>query len=1760
MRSKKSKRRVAIFMAAVLAGSVMTPIDAAAEPAVTGETIYVATTGNDSTGNGTKESPYASLQKAQTHIRELKSGSGLPEGGVTVSVASGTYIISNMSFTSEDSGTADKPITWDAEEGVYLKCKQQLPVDSFTLVEEGNPVYSQLNDSAVGKVYAYSLSNFLAKYQLELMEVPDHYAERSNGIEGVYIDGKKAILSRYPNDEYLETGFSIVNPQIYAEPTAKVLAPSAATADPGQVHEGDTPEPGIISYTESLERIDKWAEEVAPIIKGYFRVDYLEEPAAVTIDKDNNTLTTNHVLQFGIANKPCYSETQNREYQGITKFYGMNLLCELDAENEYYIDRENKLFYVYAENGMTGKMIEYTISQSEMISIRGAEYINLSGFDVEGAKDCNISIAESKYITVTDCVSRLSNEGYRITGGNNCTIRNSKAYDIGASGIRVDGGVVSTLTKADHLVEGCEVYNVGTANPTAHAVEVSGVGNTVRGCYIHDVPHHAITFGSCYATIEFNEIKNAVYASGDAGAIYVGGTWLARGNVVRYNYIHDCAQEDGRLINAIYFDDSISGVECYGNVVENFAGYGFHVAAGRDHKIHDNIVINSQIGWLLEDRNPRFVDGVDTNVTYVAWENATSYRESDPWVIQFPELIDVYVNSNANLDEADINNAQDMKNLYIPYNTVIKNNTLVNTVKGSVTPRYAKYSTIELGESGDGIYNVDVAEELATYKTVLANTETSTAEALDSARTTFLEGITQKNVSLGAKEVSTEEELRIALQTSGEYYLTEDIAISGTGWSHYYMLYTAGTNLNITLDLNGHKIIIPKNAANKALVGHFIACQSDQVEFTLKDSSAEKTGTIENLRIGLIYADAGTFNLNGGNIAMDAGDVLRGSETSAAIFNIAEGTFSTNNGIIFGETWSELGRPTRITGTLVNPELVTAISNGTAQLNITGTPVTSSGQEISDIKTAGLTAGVVVQPQYDDITTAVELVEAFQSTLSVNGNQNKCIKLQNDITLPDTIALHGAGTGSIYLDLNGNTIYMYTDTNSANHSYLTTMQNGYTGKITIADHSSSQTGSIEPANGEIARSLFSINGCTPKITFIGGTYTTTIHGFTLNNAGGTVIEVWEGTFNWGKDQLYAGSQPSSADGVEFRHVNDVIYTKISDTTESKIVGRASTGLTADSEKGTVTAKEIAAGSLEITVTAKEGYEVNSVNINDQPITLTDGKYTLTSVSVAPVIEVSFTEAVVVAEGYTAGISAESANVEAGDVVKIPVAVTHNEESSFNACKIEVSYDDSVLTFSQEKSTLGSNVAVNVENGVLTLVDYGEDKNFGNSVYILAFDTVKAASNSTVELTYAAFNNDTNASTSDLTVAAALSPSSVVLNIAEASLSVSIDSEMFTGDATVAYESDYTFSLAENGEYYDYTNISATMGGQTATVLDNNDGTYTIENVTGALVITADRTPKTFVVAFVGTGGEDAAAVEGNATRATYLTDYKFTMPADTTENYYTLDSITIDGVAYTNYTLNSGVCTISGEDVKGDVVFNITKTQNPEGSVKVTIEGTGVGVATGAEMAVIGESYTLTLAPEAGYLYDVTATMAGETATVTNNGDNKYTIAKVDGAIVFTITRSVDKNGVNVSTEAYVQLDGTNVWLVTNITAVADGKVPTYDGQKMFWSDKYNGGQGAYCYLVVADTLSVEEAKAKLDIVSGTKTTVDYGMDVNMTGKIDASDAQLTYNIYNAMYAGFTENVTVQKYLRADVNGDAAINVNDAAAIVTYILNPTTAE
>ena len=507
-----------------------------------------------------------------------------------------------------------------------------------------------------------------------------------------------------------------------------------------------------------------------------------------------------------------------------------------------------------------------------------------------------------------------------------------------------------------------------------------------------------------------------------------------------------------------------------------------------------------------------------------------------------------------------------------------------------------------------------------------------------------------------------------------------------------------------------------------------------------------------------------------------------------------------------------------------------------------------------------------------------------------------------------------------------------------------------------------------------------------------------------------------------------------------------------------------------------------------------------------------------------------------AAGYTAGLTSTTKQVSVSDQVNVNVDVSHSSDTVFAAGEVKVSYDAAKLKFNKVDSTLG-NATVTDKAGVLTLEDYGTDKNLGTGVYVLAFDAI-AVGDANVTLTSAAFVNKENAVKSDL-IAATLTPAELAITIDKKTYKVTL-SDIFTGPETVTDGEDYTFTKAD-GDHYDYGTVTATVNGTTVDVIDNGNGTYTVENVTDELTITGSRTEKSYSVTFEGNA---ASEIKDGAETATYNKDYTFTLP--TAERWaYSVDKITIGGKDYTDYTVKDSVYTIAGSAIDGHIVITVSKKQT---IASVKVEGTGAGAAAGYDTsATIGRDYTLTLTPEAGYRYQVTATVNGQQVAVEENG-NTYTIRAVTGDVVFNVERIVVVDGVSVS--EYLTLNGTKMWLVQNKVTLADGKVPTYDGAQMFWSEKYE----AYCYLTIAETLDTEVAATHVGITDGTAVDVNYGMDVNMTSKVDASDAQLIYNMYNVVYDGFTEEATAEKFLRADVNGDTKVNVTDAAAVIDHLL------
>lgn len=508
-----------------------------------------------------------------------------------------------------------------------------------------------------------------------------------------------------------------------------------------------------------------------------------------------------------------------------------------------------------------------------------------------------------------------------------------------------------------------------------------------------------------------------------------------------------------------------------------------------------------------------------------------------------------------------------------------------------------------------------------------------------------------------------------------------------------------------------------------------------------------------------------------------------------------------------------------------------------------------------------------------------------------------------------------------------------------------------------------------------------------------------------------------------------------------------------------------------------------------------------------------------------------------APGYSVAVPAEQ-SISMGGSTAVTVGISSGDATIYNSYYFELSYDSSKLEYvsATEGASVDSTTA-----GKLVVTGYGADKATSTPVTV-NFKGV-AVGDAEVTLTKANVDKAANAAVQDA-AEATITNSKTTVHIGGYDVTLPAGT---SGESTATPGADYTFSVTDTHYNYSFT---ATMGGNSTSVVDNENGTFTIKNVSGALVITlAEKTAKTYSVTLTGEG----TLTDGSS--ATYLQDYHFSRGNDTGYTYEV--SITIGGAAFTGYSVTGAAYTIPGASVTGDIAITVTKSGPIEpDTYTVTIEGNGAGDAE-LESATVtaGGNAVMTLSPADNYDYSVTATMGDEAVEPTVE-DNVYTVSNVTGNVVFTVTKTPSSDTV-VAVSKYLELDeGQTMWRIVVTGTLDAGKVFAYGETAMYYAEDAD----EYYWLVISD--DTEEnikatAEAAVTIVTAEPVVVEFSGDVNGTALVDVNDAQFIWNIYNAYYKSFTE-CDMQKFLGADVNGDGAVNTEDAAAVIDMVLNPVT--
>lgn len=539
-------------------------------------------------------------------------------------------------------------------------------------------------------------------------------------------------------------------------------------------------------------------------------------------------------------------------------------------------------------------------------------------------------------------------------------------------------------------------------------------------------------------------------------------------------------------------------------------------------------------------------------------------------------------------------------------------------------------------------------------------------------------------------------------------------------------------------------------------------------------------------------------------------------------------------------------------------------------------------------------------------------------------------------------------------------------------------------------------------------------------------------------------------------------------------------------------------------------------------------------------------------------------------GYSVSMGADQQLVS-GQRVRIPVTVASSEKkiTGFNAYDMTFTYDPTALTLNT-KTGDAANVTVEDNNGTVRVRRYGDAVSLGEA---LALDfTAKATATSTVKLTNAKFDLDANSINFDAPEAT-ISDADTVVNANNFTVTLP---DAFTSDETRLVPNGGSFTFKPVDSHYTYT-FTVKMGDTVTEGLTfGANDTYTIEKISGNVEVTCTgKTPKQYDVKYKIDEDVEQDVTKGPET-VTYLNDYSFVVTPRAGYSYRVIYSVdngdpfvhTVIAVPTAN---DDGTLTytIPGKEIVGGVEIWIEA--NTESGIPVVFTGNGVEDAASGNASSMGKNmpYYFTLNQRESCDYTVTAyyqplassSASKRPATVRSLGNGKYVVEAVnynDYLYVYAHSwnlvvkvEKVSHSAEEVTVSKYLELNDKTMMLITVKGTPEGGSAFTYDGNTMYKVEGY--GTDRYAWLVIVDkgqTLTQEEAAAKVAISAADNVvTITPSFDVNMTGKADVNDAQLVYDMYNGTYSDFTQ-VSVEKFLRADVNATKAVDHTDAVAIV----------
>ena len=365
---------------------------------------------------------FHSLHAARDAIRRLSAAD--KAGGVLVTVESGTY--PPLELTAADSGRAGAEIVWEGLPGAVISAATDIPGSEFKPWSERPGVFTADLRSLGVERYG----------NLSTEDSGTGNLGCTHDRVGLYFRREAMVLARYPNIE----PDGVWNYSWVDQP-------------------GSGGNFGVSPLEPAASRLPLWTKEPNPWLHGYWYYSwadgYTPLLAATTTEKGLVNVTVASI-----------SNENGAAVKAGARFYGVNLLCELDTQSEYYIDDRTGQLYFYPPEG-SGPPSQWApgtvgvATNETAVNLTGVRHVTLRGLTITGAIHTGVEGNGVDSVLVANCsVSGHGRHGIDLQGVSSGVV-DSLIYSVGGSGMRIQGGTAMTLKPGNMFARRNHVHHIG---------------------------------------------------------------------------------------------------------------------------------------------------------------------------------------------------------------------------------------------------------------------------------------------------------------------------------------------------------------------------------------------------------------------------------------------------------------------------------------------------------------------------------------------------------------------------------------------------------------------------------------------------------------------------------------------------------------------------------------------------------------------------------------------------------------------------------------------------------------------------------------------------------------------------------------------------------------------------------------------------------------------------------------------------------------------------------------------------------------------------------------------------------------------------------------------------------------------------------------------------------------------------------------------------------------------------------------------------